>query len=52
MTEPSDYLLSRNEFLLLVFTLLTAGAISQARAARHVYGVADYGGSLYGGELF
>jgi hypothetical protein len=52
MTEPSDYLLSRNEFLLLVFTLLTAGAISEANAFRYVYGAERYGGSLYGGGLF
>jgi hypothetical protein len=52
MTDPRDYVLSRNEFLLLVFTLLTAGIISDAQAFRHVYGAERYGSSLYGGGLF
>ncbi|WP_380674592.1 hypothetical protein [Salinigranum sp. GCM10025319] len=50
--EPSDYLLTRTEFLFLVFTLLTAGVISEVEASSHVYGVAGYGESLYGGGLF
>ena len=52
MTEPSDYLLTRNEFLLLVFTLLTAGIISEVQAVRHTYGVEGFGEPLYGGGLF
>ena len=52
MTEPPDYLLTRHEFLFLVFTLLTAGVLSEAQAARHVYGVEGFGESLYGGGLF
>jgi hypothetical protein len=56
MNEPEpqspDYLLTRSEFLFLVFTLLTAGVISDVEASRHVYGVAGYGDSLYGGGLF
>ena len=50
--ESPDYLLTRSEFLFLVFTLLTAGVISDVEASRHVYGVAGYGDSLYGGGLF
>jgi hypothetical protein len=40
-------ILSRGEFLFLVFTLLAAGVISEVEAARHVSG-----DSLYGGVLF
>ena len=52
MTGTPDYLLTRNEFLFLVFTFLTAGIISEAEAARHTYGVEGFGQSLYGGGLF
>lgn len=51
MDEPPPTLLTRNEFLLLVFTLVSAGAITQARAAYYVYGVGGFGDSWYGGTL-
>lgn len=38
MDEPPRLLLTRKEFLVLVFTLLSAGVIGQARATYYVYG--------------
>jgi hypothetical protein len=51
MDEPPRFLLSRNEFLFLVFTLLTAGVITQAQASYFVYGLGGYGDTMYGGTL-
>ncbi|WP_192918633.1 hypothetical protein [Salinigranum salinum] len=51
MDEPPRVLLSRNEFLFLVFTLLTAGVITQALASFFVYGIGGYGDTIYGGTV-
>ena len=51
MDEPPRLLLSRNELLFLVFTLLTAGVITQGQASYFVYGIGRYGATMYGGTL-
>ena len=47
--ETVQFVLTREEFLTLVFTLLSAGELSGTQAEQYAYGVPGYGEVSYGG---